>query len=102
LALYEISIDAENDLTEIAQYSLDKWGIKVFEQYKNGLIQTFNVIGNNEAIERVVSKTLADVFVTKYRYHFIFYLKSNNHKPTIIAVIHEQRDILKHLLKRLQ
>jgi toxin ParE1/3/4 len=64
LALYEISIDAENDLSEIAQYTLDKWGIKVFEQYKTGLIQTFNIIGNNEAIEKVVSKAIAGVFVT--------------------------------------
>ena len=102
MSLYEISINAENDLREIAQYTLNKWGNKIFEQYRRGLIKTFDAIANKEVLEKRVSKNLSDVFVSKYRHHFIFYLKTSDHKPIIIAVIHEQRDILNHLIERLQ
>ncbi len=102
MTLYEISVDAENDLKEIAQYTLNKWGAKVFNQYRNGLIKTFDAIANKNVIEKRVSKKLPDVLVSKYRHHFIFYLTITNQKPIIIAIIHEQRDILKHLIKRLK
>lgn len=102
MSSYELSIEAEDDLRDIAEYTLKKWGNKIFEQYRRGLIKTFEAIANKEVIEKRVSKNLSDVFVSKFRHHFIFYLTALNQKPIIIAVIHEQRDILNHLVKRLE
>lgn len=46
-------------------------------------------------------KPLPELYVTKYRYHFIFYLHKIDQKPLIIGVIHEQRDLVNRLSERL-
>ncbi len=98
---YKITDDAKNDLIEIAQYTLNKWGKKSFNEYRVGLEGIFDTIANRTVIQRKISEKLPNVFVTKYKYHFIFYIYENNN-AIIIAVIHEKRDILKHLTHRLE
>ena len=53
---YELSIDAEKDLQDIARYTLNTWGKTIFEQYRNGLKKTFNAIGNREVLEKGFSR----------------------------------------------
>lgn len=98
---YELSIDAEKDLQDIARYTLNTWGKTIFEQYRNGLKKTFNAIGNREVLEKGFSKQFPELLVTKFKYHFVFYILNKQLKPLIIGVIHEQRDIVKHLSERL-
>lgn len=98
---YVLSKDAENDLRDIAQYTLKKWGDVAFQKYKNGLSNKFNDIGNHQVLERQFSKTYPQLTVTKYRYHFIFFSNSGVEKTVIIAVVHEQRDIVKNISNRL-
>ena len=98
---YVLSKDAEKDLREIARYTLKQWGESAFQKYKAGLRKKLNAIGKNLVIERRFSKTLPHLFVTKYRYHFIFYVTGGVEKPVIIGVIHEQRHIVNRLKNRL-
>jgi len=98
---YVLSKEAEKDLREIAQYTLKKWGNIAFKKYKSGLSKKLNDIGNHLIIERYFSKRYPQLLVTKYRYHFIFYLKERVNKPVIIGVIHEQRHIVNRLKNRL-
>lgn len=98
---YVLSKDAEKDLREIAQYTLKEWGESAFTKYKSGLIRKINDIGKACVVERHFSKTYPHLLVTKYRFHYIFYLKDNIDKPIIIGVIHEQRDIVNKLKNRL-
>ena len=87
-ATYEFTKDAEKDLREVAQYTLNKWGKKALAEYRDGLKATF-------------SKTFPQLLVTKYKYHFIFYITEGMTKPVIIGVIHEKRDIVNRLSERL-
>jgi len=101
---YALSKDAENDLREIARYTLKQWDESTFQTYKKGLSSKFNEIAQNSVIKHQFSQTLPQLLVTKYRYHFIFYLAEGAEdkkleKPIIIGVIHEQ---LMPLLKRSQ
>lgn len=98
---YELSIDAENDLQEVARYTLNTWGKKTLEKYRSGLKNTFKAIAKSEVPKRVFSKAFPDLLVSKYRYHYIFYLTENRAKPVIIGVIHEKRDIVSRLSERL-
>lgn len=34
---YELTRDAEQDLREVARYTLSKWGKGLFHEYRNGL-----------------------------------------------------------------
>jgi len=98
---YVLSIDAENDLREIAQYTFKNWGESAFEKYKSGLSKKMYDIAHKRVQERHFSKAFPQLRVTKYRYHFIFDLSERVDKPVIIGVIHEQRDIVNRLKNRL-
>ena len=98
---YELSLDAEDDLREIARYTLKRWGREALREYQDGLKRTINAIGDNTAQARTFSTLFPRVLVTKYRYHYIFYLSDNNKKPIIIGVIHERRDVVSRLSERL-
>ncbi len=47
--LYELTKEAEQDLREIARYTLKHWGKDVLNQYRSGLEATFKAIANGEA-----------------------------------------------------
>ena len=97
---YTLSEEAKTDLIEIAQYTLNRWGKKQFNQYKDGLKNKFEAIANKTAQQKPFSTKLPEVSVSKYKYHYIFSIQHKN-KPLIIAIIHEKRDILRHLENRL-
>ncbi|MCD6526958.1 MAG: type II toxin-antitoxin system RelE/ParE family toxin [Desulfuromonas sp.] len=98
---YKLSTAAENDLRDVARYTLDTWGKKALEQYRKGLKDTFQSIAKDEMPKRVFSTAFPDLLVSKYRYHYIFYLTRNRIKPMIIGIIHEKMDIVSRLNERL-
>jgi toxin ParE1/3/4 len=98
---YNITEDAEQDLREIARYTLSKFGPKQLEAYRQALNSTFNAIGRNEVIQCQFSIKRSDLLVTKCQHHYVFYIVEGVDKPTIIGVIHEARDIVVLLAPRL-
>ena len=99
---YTLTLDAEKDLREVARYTRGKWGDKVLGEYRAGLKKTFEAIGSGDIQKRPFSKKFPQLFVTKYRYHYIFYVIGLHEKPAIIGVIHERRDIVNRLAERLE
>jgi toxin ParE1/3/4 len=98
---YKITEDAEQDLREIARYTLSKFGPKQLEAYRQALNSTINAIGRNEVIQRQFSKNRPNILVTKCQHHYIFYIVEGVEKPTVIGVIHEARDIVVLFASRL-
>ena len=98
---YVLTKDAEQDLRELARYTLSQWSRKILRQYQQGLKDTFNAIVNNDVPKRAFSEVFSDLYVTKYRYHYVFYFTDILPKPVIIGVIHERRDIVSRLSSRL-
>ena len=101
MTTYELSKDAEEDLREVALYTLDAWGKEQLTEYRQGLKETFNAIGIQDVVARKFSKNYPQLRVTKYRYHYIFYIAEAVEKPIIIGIIHERRDIVNQLARRL-
>lgn len=93
--------ETSTDPSEVARYTLNKWGKHMLQEYRDGLKDTFKRIGNSEPGKRVFSKKFPEVFVTKYKYHYIFYLTENLESPIIVGIIHERRDIVNRLTERL-
>jgi toxin ParE1/3/4 len=98
---YELSTDAEEDLREVARYTLNKWGKEILQEYREGLKNLFEQIGNQKQPKKQFSENFPELLVAKYKYHYIFYLGENVAKPIIIGVIHERRDIVVRLNERL-
>ena len=101
MLFYELSLDAEKDLQDIARYTLNNWGKATLKQYRSGLKNKFKAIAKKEIPKKSFSNQFPELYVTKYRYHFIFYILSSQDRPIIIGVIHEQRGIVSHLSERL-
>jgi toxin ParE1/3/4 len=101
MARSELGKDTEQDLREVARYTLNQWGKEMLQQYRNGLKETFKAIASNDVPKCTFSKTYPDLMVRKYRYHYIFYLSNNRPNPVIVGVIHERRDIVSRLGERL-
>ena len=97
---YTLSLDAEQDLKEIARYTLKKWGKDKLTEYKEGLEGNFKAI-SDKIYHKDFSERFPDLFVIKHRHHFIFYFFNTSEKPVIIGVIHEQLDIINRLNDRL-
>jgi len=98
---YELTKDAEKDLREIARYTLNKWGKRMLHEYRDGLEKTFQEIGNRKISKKSFSKAFPELLVSKYKFHYIFYLFNDLKKPVVIGVIHEKRDIVNRLSERL-
>lgn len=98
---YKLTEDAEQDLREVARYTLDAWGRKSLEEYRDGLKKVFVDISENKVMKRRFSQKFPEVFVTKYKYHYIFYVVQPSQEPVILGVIHERRDIVNRLHERL-
>lgn len=101
MSSYILSADAEQDLREIARYTLDNWGQQQLNRYRRQLKTQFEAIGSGDIIQRQVSENLSNVHVAKAGAHFIFYLTPAHHKPIIIAIFHEARDYVRLLSSRL-
>ncbi len=99
---YELTKDAERDLREVARYTLNKWGSEMLQQYRDGLKETFQRIGKDEVSKRQFLNKYPELYLTKYKYHFIFFLTEELEIPVIIGMIHERRDIVNRLPERLQ
>ncbi len=98
---YELTLDAEQDLREVARYTLNKWGKDKFHIYRKGLKETFERIGKHEIKRRAFSGKYPGLCVAKYQQHYIFYLIETAGEPLIIGVIHHRRDIVSRLAERL-
>lgn len=102
MPLYDITDDAEADIREIVNYTLKNSGVAQTNIYRKAIKDTFELIGRKTVAIRKFSDTFPDLLVTKCQHHYIFYLYEGVKKPTIIAVLHEARDIVAILLSRLE
>jgi toxin ParE1/3/4 len=80
---------------------LSSWGASTLKTYRKGLVKTFNDLAGNQSVGRYFSRRFPQLLVTRYRYHYIFYVVDAAEKPAVIGVIHEKRDIVNRLAERL-
>lgn len=99
---YELTPDAEADLAEIAEYTLREWGTEQQARYGELLEEGFSRIANGTAISRRFSEQYPHLQVTRCEHHYIFFLKlQESAKPRIIAVLHENMDLVARIRRRL-
>ncbi|MEN3159453.1 type II toxin-antitoxin system RelE/ParE family toxin [Alkalimonas sp. NCh-2] len=69
---YVLTADAEQDLREVARYTLDRWGSDMLKQYRDGLKEAFHAIATKALPGRTFSSTFPNLLVAKYRLSNIF------------------------------
>lgn len=97
---YDLTEEAAQDLSDIARYTLNRWGRKQLIKYRNALAQAMDDIASDTLIGRSFSPLFPQVKVIKQNHHFIFYIDQDNSRPLIIAVLHERQEMTRHLSGR--
>lgn len=99
---YKLTTHAEQDLRDIARYTIDMWGVEQAERYEALLSKRFQEIAQGIVTPRTFLKRRPDLLFTHCEHHFIFYWQPNDRtKPIILAVLHERMDLMQRLKARL-
>ena len=98
---YELTPSAEDDLKEIARYTLKQWGKQQSLHYASLLEACFLEISNKRVVSRQFTERYPQIRVTRCEHHFIFYIHNEGKRPCITAILHERMDMLAKLKKRL-
>ncbi|MGI8406843.1 MAG: type II toxin-antitoxin system RelE/ParE family toxin [Thermomicrobiales bacterium] len=85
---YEIAPDAEDDLTDIGLYTIDRWGYDQWVAFYRLLTEAFETIERFPDIGHVVRSNVRSYL---YKAHAIRYI-INDDGVIIIRVIHVSRD----------
>ena len=97
---YELSQDAQQDLLEIARYTLRTWGSEQARYYELALTRCFESIASGEARARTPLTWRPELRVCRCEHHFVFWLQEGESSPLILAVWHESMDLMVRLRAR--
>jgi toxin ParE1/3/4 len=98
---YLLTTSAEDDLKDIARYTLKQWGKKQSLQYASLLEKRFLEIADRTSLSRSFSEHYPQIQVARCEHHYIFYIHPEGKQPCIIAVLHERMDRVARLKNRL-
>ena len=80
---------AEADLSEIAEYTIENFGIKQARRYRDGLESRFQTLANNPFIGRSADDLAPQLRYLEYQSHNIFYLpQTQKNNVLIVRVLH--------------
>ena len=98
---YEISHDAEQDLQEIINYTIDHHGIKQMRSYVAKLEKCAKNLALRRGHFQEIPVEDKIVRVKHCQHHYIFGFDKNNHPFEVIAILHERMDLMERLSHRL-
>ena len=101
MAEYELSPAAEGDLFEIALYTITTWGVKQAERYEAKLESHFVAIARRDMRSRAFLVHRPELRVSRCEHHYVFFLERENAYPLILAVFHENMDLIARIQGRL-
>jgi len=96
MAEYDLSSLADHDLADIANFSIDQFGIEQARHYRDGLKICFQTIADAPRIGRNADQLASGLRRYAHQSHVVFY------KPTakgvhIVRVLHNSMDVTRHL-----
>ena len=98
---YELTAEADADILAIAHYTISTWGSEQAQRYEALLEKHLCAIGQPQARARIFLKHRPELFVSRMEHHYVFHLARKNQCPLILAVLHENMDLMNRLRDRL-
>jgi plasmid stabilization system protein ParE len=98
---YQLAEAAEADLKSIALYTISHWGPGQAVRYGAVLDSHFEAIGNGKARTRIFLQHRPELRVSRVEHHYVFHLDREKQCPLILAVFHENMDLMTRLRARL-
>lgn len=93
MAKYRLTNKAVADLTQIWNYSFDKWSENQADKYYKMLIDNCNEVASNPELGKNYFIVTADLFGFRAGRHIIFYHKNEEDEIEVVRILHEQMDL---------
>jgi toxin ParE1/3/4 len=98
---YELSPDAEDDLSAIAAYTIATWSALQSDRYEVALMACFEALASGGARTRQPIPHRPEIVVCRCEHHYVFALRRQDAPILILAVLHENMDLIARLRDRL-
>jgi len=98
---YERIVAVDEDLKNIARYTVETWGIDQAKRYAAKLEKHFQGIAQGTVPLSTFLKHRPELRYSRCQHHVVFHLVRRNDTPLIIAVFHERMDLMTRLKNRL-
>lgn len=93
MAKYRFTNKAVEDLTNIWDYTFDKWSEKQADKYYALLLKNCQLITDDPNVGKNYEGIKKELFGLKVNRHIIFYRKLSNNLIEITRILHEQMDL---------
>ena len=97
---YRLTTRAVRDLSEIADFTLQSFGIEQARLYREGLINCFEILTENPQLGRSAAELAPDLRRYEHQSHAVFYT-SNATGILIVRILHQRMDFKRHLSNQL-
>ena len=98
---YEISKSAEKDWRSIVEYTFINFGKRQVEKYTKSLLKCLDDLTEDVGHKKEIDVSGHQVILKHCQKHYIFGLQRNDKPLLIIAILHEQMDLMQRLKNRL-
>ncbi len=92
---YQLSRLAAVDLEEIAEYTIERFGIEQSRRYRDGLKTCFVQLADNPALGRRAEQLIRGLRRFEHQSHVVFYI-SKPENLLIVRVLHSSMDVPRH------
>ena len=93
MAKYKLTNKAVEDLTNIWNYTFEKWSEKQADTYYDMLLENCQHIADDPNIGKNYEGIKNELYGLKANRHIVFYRKSNINPIEITRILHERMDL---------
>jgi toxin ParE1/3/4 len=93
VARYKLTNKAVDDLTQIWNYTFDKWSESQADKYYHMLLDNCEEVANNSDFGKNYSGVTENLLGFKAGRHIIFYRRIEENEIEITRILHEQMDL---------
>ena len=95
MARFCLSVRAAADVTGIADYTIERFGIEQARRYRDGLEFCFQSLADNPLLGRSAEELAANLRRFEYESHVVYYQPQDG-SVLIVRVLHESMDTPLH------
>ncbi len=94
---YELTPTAESDLLAIAVYTIETWGLEQASRYEAALERHFRGLARREVVTSTPLPHRPELQSSRCEHHYVFTQWRSEGTLLIIAVLHENMDLMTRL-----
>jgi toxin ParE1/3/4 len=93
---FQLTNRAVTDLSDIADFTIQTFGIEQARSYRNGLNHCFEILAENPQLGRNVAELAPNLKRFEYQSHIVFYIPKESH-ILIVRILHQRMEFKRHL-----